>query len=568
MCVKCGISDHLPCNCHTQKEFCTTCYRDVACDIKINAACVIYHLYDDTPSKLTCLGIPNKVNIEAILEEIDERICNLEPGGQFTCESVNDVFITDANQNNQVNQLNYDFLSTGTQGCFKISPPTSFAVGGASRKSAFGRMEWFATLTLANASAVSGETVLLYTDSSEIIVVKTGVNYHGITQSSVGGISMISGQNSNFTINNITSLGNVSFAGSSNIFTNNFIVNGNLVLQEDVKLYNGLQIGTSTNSINLLNNSLLDNFSTNCIVYINDSAIVNKLTCIHTSGDNTGAAVNMITYQATTSSIVYTPTLTNSYVYSKNKAAINIIDAYSHDGIANSSPIVTNNVGISDSSIGIQILSPDTAISGSNLIANNTGMSSAGPGIVIVGTVFLTTGPVNNYKYLHNQSNMNGYSPIDYGIHSLSCTIENCTGTSIISPGIRVDGGEAYNTKTINCRGESYNSVGLDVYGNCHIINGVYTSNLDSKLGNPIRINFPRSYFYIVGATTIARNITAYAIAANSIISQPIRISGCQFLNTKTTSGILGIDTTGSTYTGSTISLRAVTQDSHFNTLS
>lgn len=58
------------------KTFCTTCYRDKDCDVKINAACVYYHLYDNEPSNLECLGIPNKVNLEAILDEIDEKLCD------------------------------------------------------------------------------------------------------------------------------------------------------------------------------------------------------------------------------------------------------------------------------------------------------------------------------------------------------------------------------------------------------------------------------------------------------------------------------------------------------------
>lgn len=63
-------------NCGCEQEPCIPCNDDTKCIQKIDAECVVYHIDDDKPSKLTCLGIPNKTTLEAIIEAIDTKICN------------------------------------------------------------------------------------------------------------------------------------------------------------------------------------------------------------------------------------------------------------------------------------------------------------------------------------------------------------------------------------------------------------------------------------------------------------------------------------------------------------
>lgn len=75
-CQVCG-NDYLRCNCVSQQPYCEQCGDD-HCLQEMDASCVVYHpLPSSNPSLLTCLGISNGTSVENILEEIDERLCQI-----------------------------------------------------------------------------------------------------------------------------------------------------------------------------------------------------------------------------------------------------------------------------------------------------------------------------------------------------------------------------------------------------------------------------------------------------------------------------------------------------------
>lgn len=490
----------------------------------------------------------------------EEDLCNLVPL----------AFPTDFNQQNGVDQTSYDFLASGTGNCVKISTPLGFAVTGNNRKSAFGAMEWFDTLTLANASATAGDTVLIFQDTTENLNTVPDVNYHGVGQHSIAAFTTFS--TTICTLHNLTILGDAAIGYNSKIITSGVIFKRTLTLGGSAQLINGSHIVSNPlHALNVTANSFLDNFFSNGYVGIADSGKINKLTLINTldpltSGHDSAIFLNSGNVNVT----VDTPQLTNSYVYSLYVTAVQIgnpaVDLLNN---ATAAPIVSNVIGISDGGYGVLIISPDTTVTGGNLISNITGFSSVNFGINVIGTVILVGyDPAKlNYNYLHNQSNLNGYSFTSSGLSVVSCTITNSNGTSLIATGITVSGGQSYNSKLINCRGESFGNAGLLTAANCYIVGGTFISNKDNNLGTPIIISYPDSSFYISGATTIARNINAYAVTSLASIPNPIRISGCNFLNSLISTGILGIDNTGVTY-GFGITLRAVSQDAYFNIIS
>lgn len=75
MCVICGQSDFIRCNCQSAQPFCDTCAEDSVCGEKMDSACVIYHFGNPTlPSKLIYLQLPNGSSAQTIFEKIDSLI--------------------------------------------------------------------------------------------------------------------------------------------------------------------------------------------------------------------------------------------------------------------------------------------------------------------------------------------------------------------------------------------------------------------------------------------------------------------------------------------------------------
>lgn len=74
-CTVCGES-YLRCQCESQQPYCDQCNEDNKCNFEMDSLCVIYHPYNDSPSQLTNLNMPNGSNLEDILEAIDDFLGN------------------------------------------------------------------------------------------------------------------------------------------------------------------------------------------------------------------------------------------------------------------------------------------------------------------------------------------------------------------------------------------------------------------------------------------------------------------------------------------------------------
>lgn len=68
----CGKS-YNNCTCNTSCDPCD----DNGCSIILDANCIFYNLHDTTPSRLTCVGVPNGTSLRTILEEFDTKLCSI-----------------------------------------------------------------------------------------------------------------------------------------------------------------------------------------------------------------------------------------------------------------------------------------------------------------------------------------------------------------------------------------------------------------------------------------------------------------------------------------------------------
>lgn len=76
MCQICGQPDNIRCNCQVSQPYCDQCGNDNACEEKMDAQCVFYHLNCTNPAGLTNLGIPCNTDLETILEALDDLVGN------------------------------------------------------------------------------------------------------------------------------------------------------------------------------------------------------------------------------------------------------------------------------------------------------------------------------------------------------------------------------------------------------------------------------------------------------------------------------------------------------------
>lgn len=58
---------------------CVECESDKGCPIDLDTSCVFYNLTRQESSKLTCLNLGNGTSLSTILEELDKRICAINP---------------------------------------------------------------------------------------------------------------------------------------------------------------------------------------------------------------------------------------------------------------------------------------------------------------------------------------------------------------------------------------------------------------------------------------------------------------------------------------------------------
>lgn len=71
LCNRCG---HNPCHCNCHSY---TCNPFIECPIQLDTKCIIYNKNGNDESLLTSLNLPNGTTVKLILEQIDEKIAQL-----------------------------------------------------------------------------------------------------------------------------------------------------------------------------------------------------------------------------------------------------------------------------------------------------------------------------------------------------------------------------------------------------------------------------------------------------------------------------------------------------------
>lgn len=486
------------------------------------------------------------------------------PVSSTLCTAVTTVFTDDEAQKNTVAQNTYDFLISGVDGCEKVSPPLGFAVSGPTRKSAFGPMEWYSTLTLANAAAVSGETVLLFSDApTEDLVPKNGVNYMGIGIRSIDDFTLLTPSVYVGNISNIKILGAVTISGAgSEIFASNVEIKKGGTFTNNVRWHGGRFTANSiTYSVTITNDAFVEDIYSTIRVSIAQNGTLTKAV-VH----DTLAAGHFTVYVDATGTD-YSPTITNCNIYSLNCIALYTL-AYNPGGFITAS----NVVAISDGDIGAVIHGGNADEGGGNFSTNITGKSSVAAGVLIVSNkiAFGSPGWIGGSLTNWGVSNINGLSLVAPGINCINANLKHCNGYSVASHGIQIGGSDqnGYNLNITECIGESLGASGLRATRDIYIVGGTYISRKNAVDGYPILLNaavlaIPQILnYYIAGVKTLAVNTNAacYAIYADSAVTA--RISGCQFLNENLSGSVPGIYHTG---IGGNITLNAVTIDAYGN---
>lgn len=582
MSVAYGSSVTQPCQCPDKEPFCTTC--NTHCDKKMDAQCVVYHLMEPTAiNKLTCLGLPNGVTLEQFMEAVDDAICNgidvtpiiytvdtlsvdlsgdgtvgtplqadviISPnagnaltllsnglyatGGDLPdniCSSIPTTFITDVQQNNGANQSNYDFLIHGTAGCQRVSPPLGFAVAGSNRKSAFGNIEFFSTLTLANNSAVSGETVLLYQNTTESLTAKNGVGYYGVGLISINDFTL--GGSNATSLQNLIISGTLTAGGGTSIATCvNVRVTGGATIGGSCRWDGGRFLDNSTVLV-LSGNSITTNIYSEKRINVSQSAKLSNFDIYFTASTGRGLYIDVYgdTYDCIVSRGIVTTTALGAneygmYVISQAGAKVTVSD------------IVCN----SPTSHAIYLHSGNHSI-GATLIARGlVGKSVSRHGIEVVSTQIEPFGGDNAAAIIDGCV---GYSESSAGIFTINGNLKHCTGYSQTGAGIEIGGSEfaGANLYIMECIAESANYYGLLAHRDVYISGGTFVSRRNDSAGNPIRIDTVSQYDpggirrnWIVNVTTVATFPTAYAISGvsglflkcmnNTFVSQYAAIAG------------------------------------------
>ena len=436
-----------------------------------------------------------------------------------------------------------------------INAATGFAVTGTGRQSFFGKMKWFNTLTDANAAAVSGDTVLLYSDSDDKFYPKNGVNYQGIGQRTVpaleiGASTPYKGRISNITVSSLMSIG-ASTDNTTEIFATNFLSLGDFTIDGYAKWHGGVFMNhAKLNSIT--GNAYFGGYFTERHTVYKDSASGNNFKIRDTSDLVVTGFVRDLGALVVTSSVGVK--INRADVVSTNYTAIfsNII---SNNGFTKLTHSDGEALGTGH---GIYFHCGGEIDVTQSLFSHCTGKSMDGDGIQVAKAY---EGDVN---YITNNrvcvSHNTGYSVNRYGIYSISASLQNCTGDGGIA-GIRIAGSDdAYvNVAIINCVGKG--GVGLSANRDIRIYGGVYESRSTAATGYPISLTVnttrPVENYVIENVTTIAISDSATCYAIKGDASVNLRVGGCGFTNPNKTTGVVGIDPL--------ITLRAVTIDAYGN---
>jgi hypothetical protein len=441
--------------------------------------------------------------------------------------------------------------------------PKPFAVIGNTRSSKLGNIEFFDTLTLANNSAVSGETVIIYKDTVENLTLKAGVNYEGVGVHSVGNLTgnfLVDG-NSCF-ISNLTFL-NLTLTGFTEIDCSNVQFDGVHSLSTNSSVNNAVFIGGSGKSLTCNSVSKLSN----CMVYC-FSTFVDNINVTNCRFIDKGANVPseyFVTINNTTGGVSNNIQLifSHNYIESQNNKGLFLITRGGTDirSVVSNNTIKTNTQTAAYVHIG-GITQNESGTLFSNNTISNFGTESA---LVLYNVSTVFTDPAKNLSHNSIVGN-NAYSVNGAAILSVLCGMKDCHGYSENSYGILIDSqeGKSSEVRIIDCTGESKTSNGLRALRDIYIVGGTYISSKDASDGNPIFISntaqnsVVNNYYFIAGVKTLAYNASANSIKANVALSA--KITRCIFLNERVPLGtaVLGIDTAN-------ITLAAITTDAFGN---
>jgi hypothetical protein len=441
--------------------------------------------------------------------------------------------------------------------------PKGFAVIGNTRSSNLGNIEFFNTLTLANASATSGETVVIYKDTIENLTLKAGVNYQGIGIHSVGNLTgnfLVDG-NSCF-ISNLTFL-NLTLTGFTEIDCSNVQFNGTHSLSTNSSVNNAVFIGGSGRSLTCDTVSKLSNCLIYCISTFIDDINVTNCRFIDKSANVPSSYFVTINNTSGGSSNDYQLIFSHNYIESENNQGLYVITRAGTDVRS----IISNNTIKTNEETAAYVHVGDISQSEAGTLFSNNTISNFGPepALVLVNVSTTLSEPSKNLSHNSIVGN-NAYSVSGAGIQSILCGMKNCHGYSETNSGILIDSQEQKSSeiRLIECTGESKNNNGLMALRDIYIVGGTYISGKNASDGNPIFISNTRqngvvnNYYYIAGVKTLAYHPDANSIKSDTSIAA--KITGCIFLNDRVALGlpVLGIDTAN-------ISLAAVTIDAYGN---
>lgn len=457
---------------------------------------------------------------------------------------------TDVAQENTTNQSTYDFLIKSTSGgCSTqlVSPPTGFAVTGNTRVSAFGKMEWYATLALANTAASTGETVLIYNDTVEDLNVKNGVNYFGVGYKAIGNVTATSAKSN---LSGLSIIGDASLSGDSVINTSNVNMTGNLGVAGTAIWRGGNFLASS--QIVISSSGIVQNVYTEGIV------------AVYNNGSLFNSVINFTQTSSVTAAIVVTGDVDGSYVTVKDCSiySLNIQGLYAIIPVSGAGIVLQNVKAYSPTHNGIYLHRGNGSSKGIMITNSVVGISDSASGVVVV--LPADVGDIDAID-LPAITGIVGMSKTNAGISGINISLKNCHGISDSGDGIVIGGAEnrSFNSWVIECTGESNSGHGLIAYRDIYISGGTFISKGTTSTANPIYLTNGvdgRIGYTIAGVKTISHNNSIYSIAGDSASTFPIvaRISGCQFLNQNVLTGVLGIDTAN-------ITLRAVTIDAYGN---
>lgn len=462
------------------------------------------------------------------------------------CSAIEDAFtIAEQPQENETDPSTYGFLSTN---CTFLSAPTGFAVTGSDRVSAFGAMEWFDTLTLANADAVSGETVIIYNDTTEDLVPKNGVNYQGFGLKKIGKLTVsgaipYKGSISNLDIQGEITVDSNLIANRTTIYTSNVISRENAII-EGYSDWHGGKFLDSTKTLIIRENAYARD-----IYSERETSVLNSANLYDSDLVDRGVTnfANALLYISMSTNSTSGPVVVNCRATSLvNRAIYAYSGAYPGITLKGCTGVSVDNTGIYYHLGGQDVIT-------ASLFDGNVGRSVTGTGLQVVKSGVDGDGnEVNNYVMV---SNNKGFSIDGYGIYSISASMESCYGFSVTNPGIFAGGSDfAYvNTLLSNCRGESVFNYGLHATRDIRVHGGTYISHKDASDGNPIflgplNVSRPGEHYHITGALLQSFDPAAYKIAGDGS-SLPIscRMGGNTMMCPNGTTSIATIDTSNIT---------------------